>query len=80
MFSIARFSVSRVTSSSRRASSGTSPIGTVAHVSAQYPLSDKATSSETMSPSFSTRLPGMPWTISSFTLMHVWPGKPSPSL
>ena len=30
----------------------------------------------TMSPSLSTRLPGIPWMISSFTEMQVLAGKP----
>ena len=31
-----------------------------------------------MSPSRSGRVPGIPWTTSSFTLMQVWAGEPLP--
>ena len=54
------------------------PIGIVSAESPQYPPSRIPQSTETTSPSLSTRSPGMPWTTSSLTLMQVFPGKPFP--
>ena len=50
-----------------------------AKVAAQSPVNPPLVapaSTETMSPSFSTRLPGMPWMMTSLTEMQVLAGKP----
>ncbi len=58
---------SSVTRISSATSAGTSPIATVIAASPCQPSTMAPQSMEITSPSTSTRLPGMPWTTSSFT-------------
>ena len=52
------------------------PAPTVVAASPMNPSMVAPTSIFTKSPSWMTRLPGMPWTISSFTEVQMQPGKP----
>ncbi len=60
----------RVTSTSRREASSTSPTRKVALVSPCTPSRKMVTSQFTMSPSWSTVESGIPWQMTSFTLVH----------
>ena len=73
---IARASDSRVRSTSSRLSSSTSPTRYVALLSPCTPPMYAVTSRLTMSPSRSTVESGMPWQITSLTLVHRDFGKP----
>ena len=65
-----------MTSIRRFDSSSISPTGTVTAASACQPSMIAPQSIETMSPSSSTRSPGMPCTITSFGEMQATAGKP----
>src|SRR3989304_6699899 len=64
----------RAPSSSRQASGATSPTGTVTAESPTKPSTIAPQSMLTMSPAFSLRSPGIPWTSSSLTLTVVTAG------
>ncbi|MNL84128.1 hypothetical protein D3C87_2119950 [compost metagenome] len=59
---------------SRSIAAVTGGTGNEAPVSAKMPSFSAETSMLTRSPALITRPPGMPWAISSLTLMHVAPG------
>jgi hypothetical protein len=67
---------SSVTRISSVTSEGTSPIATVMAASPCQPSTIAPQSIEMMSPSRSTREPGMPWTTSSLTDAQITPVKP----
>ncbi|KWX07052.1 hypothetical protein TR74_20085 [Carbonactinospora thermoautotrophica] len=71
-----RHSASSQTRISSRSSGVTSPTGTVTAESPCQPSRIAPQSIERMSPSRSTRLPGMPWTISSLTEAQMVAGNP----
>ena len=71
-----RHSDSSVTRISSVTSAGTSPTATVIAASPCQPSTMAPQSSETTSPSTSTRSPGMPCTTSSLTDAQIEPGKP----
>ena len=78
--SLAAANPCHIDSSQTRASSSspasTSPTGTVIAASPCQPFTIAPQSIEMMSPSASTRSPGMPCTISSFTDVQIEPVKP----
>ncbi len=71
-----RHSASSVTRMSSVTSSGTSPIATVVAASPCQPSTIAPQSIEMMSPSRSTRVPGMPCTTWSLTDVQMTPVKP----
>ena len=70
------FRATRVSSTSRRECSSTSPTINVADVSPWTPSRYTVTSMLMMSPEASRRESGIPWQITSFTDVHTDLGKP----